>query len=305
MSFHPSLVTNAAAFLFDPTLFNNYFSALRDTIFSVVTDNGTPFTTLGVRLFKGLAIIMIVVAGVKVALGIDHSYSKLLSVLASVMFVWAMISLYTTPSAFFGGESFSQIIPRGAFALADTVGHQTQTEMFAKLNELIAGLKQANIFSFLSLKDTIVYFLVTAAVGLLEAAMFFVVAFGYLALAAALIVGPVLIPFLMIPKLDFLFWGWFKAVVKYSFYPVIGNIVILVVCRIMLALLNSSLLVGQQTPGRIFVNVEQGDLVLVVFLIGTVAIFKIPHLVNDIFGGSASAGGSSAAVIAATVRSIV
>src|SRR5579863_7996944 len=72
MSAHPAFLTNAAVFFFDPTLFSNYFSALRDTIFSVVTDNGTPFTTLGVRLFRGLAIIMIVISGVKVALGIDQ-----------------------------------------------------------------------------------------------------------------------------------------------------------------------------------------------------------------------------------------
>ena len=305
MSFHPSILTNSAALLFDPTLFNNYFSALRDTIFSVVTDNGTPFTALGVRLFKGLAIIMIVIAGVKVALGIDHSYSKLLSVVASVMFVWAMISLYTTSSPFFGGESFSQIIPRGAFALADTVGHQTQTEMFTKINALLEGLKQGNIFSLLSIKDTIGYFIVTVAVGLLEAAMFFVVAFGYIALAASLIVGPVLIPFLMIPKLDFLFWGWLKAVVKYSFYQVIGNIVILVVCRIMLALLNTASLTDGVTPGKIIVSLAQNDIIIVVFLLGAIAIFKIPRLVNDIFGGSASAGGGGAAAIAVAMRSIV
>ena len=71
--------------------------------------------------------------------------------------------------------------------------------------------------------------------------MFIVIGFGYLALEAVLVIGPVLIPFMIVPKLDFLFWSWLKALIKYSFYPVIGNIVLLGICQLMLSILNTTL----------------------------------------------------------------
>ena len=47
----------------DPTLLNNLLASLRDTIFGVLTQNGTPFAQLGLNIFRTITIVMIVIAG--------------------------------------------------------------------------------------------------------------------------------------------------------------------------------------------------------------------------------------------------
>ena len=38
-----------------------------------------------------------------------------------------------------------------------------------------------------------------------------VIAFGLAATGVAVLVGPVFIPFFLVPQLDWLFWGWVKS----------------------------------------------------------------------------------------------
>ena len=49
------------------------------------------------------------------------------------------------------------------------------------------------------------------------------IAFGYVAAAIAVLLGPIFIPFFIVPHMEWLFWGWLKAFVQYAFYPVVAN----------------------------------------------------------------------------------
>jgi hypothetical protein len=271
----------------DPTLLNNLLASLRDTIFNVLTQNGTPFQQLGFNIFRTLTIIMIVMAGTRIAFSDHHSLHKLRTLAGLVLVVWIMITLYSRPSPLLGGYSFSEVIPRSAFSMADLVGSTTQQQMLAKLNDITNGVKEMGEFSMLHVRDFVLYIIVTGLIALLELAMFIVLGFGYLALGAVLVIGPILIPFVLVPKLDFLFWSWLKALIKYSFYPVVGNIILLGICQIMLATLNIAL---PDTAGQVLVSVAQIPILLVVFLAGIYSVFKIPGLVGDIFSGAANAG---------------
>ena len=44
----------------DPTILNDLLASLRDSIFNVLTQNGTPFQQLGLTIFRTLVISMIV-----------------------------------------------------------------------------------------------------------------------------------------------------------------------------------------------------------------------------------------------------
>jgi len=37
------------------------------------------------------------------------------------------------------------------------------------------------------------------------------------------LLGPIFIPFFIVPHLDWLFWGWLKSLIQYAFYPVVAN----------------------------------------------------------------------------------
>jgi len=283
----------------DPTLFNNLLASLRDTIFGVLTQNGTPFAQLGLNIFRTITIVMIVIAGTRIAFSDNHSLHKLRTLAGLILIVWIMLTLYTRSSPLLGGYSFSEAIPRSAFGMADLVGTTTQQQMIAKLDQIISGLSDMSSFSLLHVRDFMTYLIITLLVALLELAMFIVIGFGYLALGAVLVIGPVLIPFMIVPKLDFLFWSWLKALIKYSFYPVIGNIVLLGICQIMLSILNTTL----PTAGQIVITIAQIPILIIVFAAGLYAIFKIPSLVGDIFSGAANAGSGVQAAIAGVVMS--
>ena len=49
-----------------------------------------------------------------------------------------------------------------------------------------------------------------------------VIAFGLIASAVCALLGPIFVPFFIVPKLDWLFWGWLKSFIQYSFIPVVA-----------------------------------------------------------------------------------
>jgi len=289
----------------DPTLLNNLLASLRNTIFDVLTQNGTPFQQLGQNIFRTLVIVMIVIAGSRIAFSDHHALHKLRTLAVLVLLVWIMITLYSTPSPLLGGYSFSEAIPKTAFGMADLVGTTTQQQMLSKLNDISTGIQDMGEFSMLHARDFIIYLLITLLIAVLELAMFIVVGFGYLALGAILIIGPILIPFVLVPKLDFLFWSWLKALIKYSFYPVVGNIILLGISQIMLSVLNTTLLSQGLTAGRIAVSMTQVPILAVVFLAGIYSIFKIPSLVGDIFSGAANAGSGVQQAVSGAVAAAI
>ena len=289
----------------DPTLLNNLLASLRNTIFDVLTQNGTPFQQLGQNIFRTLAIVMIVIAGSRIAFSDHHALHKLRTLAGLVLLVWIMITLYSTPSRLLGGYSFSEAIPKTAFGMADLVGTTTQQQMLSKLNDISNGIQDMGEFSMLHARDFIIYLLITLLIAVLELAMFIVVGFGYLAIGAILVIGPILIPFVLVPRLDFLFWSWLKALIKYSFYPVVGNIILLGISQIMLSVLNTTLLSQGLTPGRIAVSMTQVPILAVVFLAGIYSIFKIPSLVGDIFSGAANAGSGVQQAVSGAVAAAI
>jgi hypothetical protein len=156
----------------DPTLFNNLLASLRDTIFGVLTQNGTPFAQLGLNIFRTITIVMIVIAGTRIAFSDNHSLHKLRTLAGLILIVWIMLTLYTRSSPLLGGYSFSEAIPRSAFGMADLVGTTTQQQMIAKLDQIISGLSDMSSFSLLHVRDFMTYLIITLLVALLELAMY-------------------------------------------------------------------------------------------------------------------------------------
>jgi hypothetical protein len=113
-----------------------------------------------------------------------------------------------------------------------------------------------------------------------------VIGWGYIASAVCALLGPVLIPFFLISELDWMFWGWLKAFIQYSFYPVVANAVLFVFGR-----LKTNYLTDHSPP---YDGPDQFALLapmLIMMVAFTYGVLKIPTLVNDIFTGRS---GSSA-----------
>ena len=86
----------------------------------------------------------------------------------------------------------------------------------------------------LNVLEIIRYVLITLCITVAQAAVFAVIAFGYVAAAIAVLLGPVFIPFFIVPHMEWLFWGWLKSLIQYAFYPVVANAYVFVFGQVLI-----------------------------------------------------------------------
>jgi len=290
------MMMQTAAPPFDLTIFSNLLAGLRNTIFDLLRQNGDVFQSLGTKMFLSFATILIVWSGIKFMYSRQLDINIFLTLVLLIVFGFTMLSCYSTPIVGLSDLSFSELIPKAAFGLADTISLQTQIDLNTKLQAMLAGFRFGSAFKFTFPTEFVLFFVITALIAVLELAMFVVIAFGYVALAVILLVGPIMIPFFLVPKLDYLFWGWLKSLISYSFYPLIANALLWMITKLMLALLTAQVFTGPSLLGTgstgettFLVTQEHFPVLIVIFVAGSYAVFKIPTLVSHIFTGSSGA----------------
>ncbi len=113
----------------------------------------------------------------------------------------------------------------------------------------------------------------------MEAAAFSVIAYGYVASAVCVLVGPVFIPWFIVPKMDWLFWGWLKAFIGFSFYQVVASAFVYVFAKVLAGMF--------QAIGNI--NISNALTILPALLISLFVciygVFKVPELTSAILSG--------------------
>ena len=124
------------------------------------------------------------------------------------------------------------------------------------------------------------YFLTIVAIVLAQVAVLAVISYSYVAMAIIVLVGPVFIPFFIVPKLEWLFWGWFRAFIQYAFYQVVAQAFVFVFGQLLIHFLDS------HPPPFDSLKVAWLFVPLVFLLLSFVyGVLKIPSLVNGIFTG--------------------
>jgi hypothetical protein len=273
----------------DPLTLLNQF---QQQFFQQVAQIGSVLWPYGFSLLSALTIIMTVMAGIKVMNGDHGHFHKLRNFTGVVLLLWIIMQAYTRPIPLLGGDSFSQMIPNYATALAGHVDSSTEATLVNTLNAALANLqKNIDSLSIWHIQPLLTTLFLIGSVTLLELAMFLVIAFGYLALGVVIGIGPILIPFLLVPKLDFLFWGWLKSMIKYSFYPVVGKLFLLIICQLVTTLITA---LSPSPAGVLILSFGQSFILMLFMLFGVYGIFKIPSLITDIFNGASSTGDVSA-----------
>jgi type IV secretory pathway VirB6-like protein len=187
-----------------------------------------------------------------------------------------MLTYYSTPipgTAY----SFSDLITQEALHLSGTIeSNQTQSIADAVTTAEEQLGTPPGVFS---IHEELTYFVMALALAAMEAVAFAVVAYGYVAAAVCVLIGPLFIPFFIVPKLDFLFWGWLKAFIGFSFYQVVASAFIFVFAKVLLAMLG---VIGPITITNAFVILPSLFVTLIVCIYGLV---KIPELTMSILSG--------------------
>ena len=149
----------------------------------------------------------------------------------SIAFGFAMVKYYSTPIPGFG-TSFPDLVMQEASSLSNSIGMEQARLVETKVTEVEQGLEQP---SSVNLHETLTFVVLYVILATVQAVVLMVIGFGLIAQAVLLLVGPIFIPFLVVPKMDWLFWGWFKAFLQYSFYQVVASAFVYIFAKLLLA----------------------------------------------------------------------
>src|SRR3954468_10664180 len=259
-------------------------ATVQQAISSLLTTYEPEFMRFGHSMFVAFATILIVWQGIKIMLSGDslgeHMF-RFAKLLLFIAFGYALVAFYESPIPGIG-VSFSNLITDQAHEFANILDARSLELTFDHLDELWQRFVQPDAWSILA---NLLYWLLLIVVTLAKVVALAVVAFGLIASAVCALVGPIFVPFFIVPKLDWLFWSWFKAFIQYSFIPVIALAFLMVFERFIFNYLTT--LPPGITEDLYMLYGLQAFVVVGVF---TVGILLVPTLTSSIFSGG---GGQS------------
>ena len=190
-------------------------------------------------MFGGLALIVLVLSGLKIAFGGGLQAWELMRTVIGIWIPWVMLQFYTTtiPGMIY---DFPHMIAAGGNwineLLVDDSVSSVQEELTKLFNDLSksqdAAVESGDIIDILTagfqatmteITAFVVVIFMALMMLILSAVTYAQVIWAQIALTILIIVGPVFIPFLVFDPLSFLFWGWFRAMITYSLYAVIAG----------------------------------------------------------------------------------
>lgn len=270
----------------------DFLQYIFQAINTLLTQNLGFFDAMGQNLFRMFATILVAWYGIKSALsaaGGRHPFhfDNFASLLLTISFGFAMVNYYSTPIPGIG-SSFHNLITDEAQFLANRINQAELQTVVTQVADFESRMDSPGWGDFLG---TAIFVVVTILLAAAQAMAIVVIAYGFIATAVCVLVGPIFIPFFIVPKMEWLFWGWFRCFVQYAFYQVVASAVVYVIGNLMLGALRLPPAGSLSTVQLI----AWFPVLFITFLAAIYALLKIPALTNHIFSGSS--GGSSTAIL--------
>src|SRR5262249_30415197 len=154
----------------------------------------------------GFATILIVWFGVKSALasasgghGPGFHFDHFAGLLITIAFGFGMITFYSQPIPGFCVSFYHLILDHGLH-LANQLNHSLLQEVWDRLTGLYWGLETPGLSILTNVLEIVRYTITVLCILAAQGAVFAVIAFGYVAAAIAVMLGPVFIPFFIVPQ---------------------------------------------------------------------------------------------------------
>ena len=291
--------------------------------------------TAGMQLWQGLALIVVVWTGAQMALsGHGINMAAVVRMVIGLSIPLGMLQFYTSPLPG-AGRSVPELITGMGEWLQLMIVADAGTAMMEEL--ALAGTAFRELFAGEGVFGSMAAFgwnLVTDLPAVLDAAfdlavtlvlmtllaMGLVVVFAIgqaqvmwaqLALSIALVLGPIFIPWLLVPQLSFLFWGWLRTVLVYSLYGAVAAAIFRVITEL-------GVFVVQGWTGDVAAGVEwagptgivtawRRSLVTIPYIVAAgLATLKVGELTQMLIsgGGNAGSGASGRAMQGAAVARV-
>ncbi len=247
------------------------------------------FVNEGLLLFRSLAAITIVWFGIQTASsGQGIPWPRLLSLVLSMSFSLGMLRFYTidVPGL---GLPFATLPMVAADFYARSIDSYITWDFASSFHAGWREMSSWSFFDFFMGAGSLIWtFVILLFNAICTALLLAAIAAGRVAAGACAVLGPLFIPWLFVPKLDFLFWGWLRSYLQFSFYTAVGWTFLA---------LTSAMLNGmwQTIPSGLNSKVTWFFYSSVVLLVAVLSMFKVHSLTSSIFhgGGSFTSGTGS------------
>src|SRR5436190_133972 len=258
----------------------NLIPTIQQAITTLLTTYEPEFLRFGYSLFLSFAVILIAWQGTRLMFSSDGLGDQLFDFAKLLLFVafgYALIAFYESPLPGIG-VSFSNLITDQTSHFQSVLEARAFDNIYQHFDALSDHFLQPDAWSILA---NLIYWTVLLLIALAKALSLAVIAFGLIASAVCGLLGPIFVPFFIVPKLDWLFWGWLKAFVQYSFIPVVAIAFLMIFERFVYRFV--TMLPPTITSAEYGVYGLQAAAVIGTFCVGMIL---VPSLTSSIFSGS-------------------
>jgi type IV secretory pathway VirB6-like protein len=262
----------------------NLLPTVQQAISTLLTTYEPEFLRFGYRLFVAFAVVVIAWHGIRMMFshdGLGEQMFDFAKLLLFVSFGYALIAFYEAPLPGIG-VSFSNLITDQTHYFQSVLEARAFDNIYRHFDELSDHFQQPDAWSILA---NLMYWSVMLLIAFAKAISLAVIAFGLIASAVCALLGPIFVPFFIVPKLDWLFWGWFRSFIQYSFIPVVAIAFLMIFEQFIYRYVTT--LPPNITQAEYGVYGLQAFAVVTAFCGG---ILLVPSLTHSIFSGS---GGES------------
>jgi hypothetical protein len=262
-------------------------ATVQQAITSLLTSYEPQFLIFGLNFFRSIALILIVWHGLRMmftqqTVNIGEQMFEFAKLLLFVSFGYALIAYYESPIPGVG-ISFSNLITDQAANFANILDARSLEMTFEHLDDLWDRFVQPDTWAIL---PNLLYWVMLIIITLAKAAALGAITYGMIATAVCGLIGPIFVPFLIVPHFEWMFWNWLKAFVQYAFIQVVAFAYLFVFERFVFQFL-TTVPVGITEDQYLLYGV-QAMVVIGTFALGTLL---IPSLTGAIFsGGGAGLG---------------
>jgi len=263
----------------------NLLPTIQQAITNLLTVYEPEFLRFGHGMFLSFATIIICWQGIRMMLsheGLGEQMFDFAKLLLFVAFGYSFITFYEAPLPGIG-VSFSNLVTDQAHYFQSVLEARSFDNIYRHFDELADHFMQPDAWSILA---NLIYWTVLLLVAVAKALSLAVIAFGLIASAVCGLLGPIFVPFFIVPKLEWLFWGWLKSFIQYSFIPVVAIAFLMIFEQFVFRYVTT--LPPTITSAEYGVYALQAVAVIATFCVG---IMMVPSLTNSIFSGT---GGQSA-----------
>lgn len=279
----------------------DYTGYVTTQIDSLITGSLPAIQSAGNTLLTSIGVIMLVIYSFRwMAYSAsrhhpEFPFGELMHFFGLFLVAEMMLRYYDVPLGIIGGVNIHQALPKMSQNLAGHISLGSLTIVIGKIAAIVQGIQKPTLWDPIAV---FVYVGILIDMGIIQAALFAITILGFIAVGIGGLVGPVFIPWLIVPRLNWLFWNWFAFVLQYSFYTVVANALVFIWTNVLISFIDQ-VIHGDYTIPHFLLLLPA----IVVLNVGMFySVFKVTSFVTDLFKGAAGAGAGFSSAVGAAVK---